>query len=135
MKKLFALAAFGLVAGTTMIDPVFASQLTVVHCQSDDVADDGYLFTVNPPYRTAKLEEQSFHGPRNALDLECRLLPVRQFPDALNNYLVCFHGQVRVRVYSGGIAGLHYASVRKVEIRRTGDREVEVQFGRLNCKQ
>ena len=107
-------------------------------CQSANVADAGFRLTIAPILQSAVLEQETIAGPRKIADMSCHLLPVKRFPDAINNYLFCrdnraVDGGLIARVYSGGIAGLHYASIRNFAVLRGESFEREVQFGRLNC--
>lgn len=141
MKKLLAIVALGIAGGTIIIDPVFAAEREQTICRSEGVADAGYILNISNDLHTAQLSEETYRGPRPLGTLECRLLPVRRYPDAINNYLLCGgnpifkQGSLVVRVYSGGIAGLHYAKVRRVEYHYGTKQEVDVQFGHLNCRQ
>lgn len=136
MKKAL-LIAVTLLAANPFTDPVHAAGREETYCHSTGIADGGYVFTIAPDFRTAVLAEQSFMGPRNHINMHCVQLPVRRFPDALNNYLVCKDprnvrgGGMIVRMWAGGIAGLHYASVRSNTV---GGGEAELEYGRLNCQ-
>lgn len=138
MKKIIALAAFFL-AIDPLVDPVHADAAEgETYCHSNGIADGGYELRVAADLKTAVLAEQTFIGPRNHMNFECELLPVRRFPDALNNYLVCRipeqrTGEFVIRMFSGGIAGLHYASLRAVIVQRGKLVEAEVDYGRMNC--
>lgn len=139
MKKLFVLTALFLTIDP-IVDPVHAdaADRDETYCHSTGIADGGYVLTVAADLKTAVLAEQSFVGPRNQMTFECELLPVRRFPDAMNNYLVCRNpeqreGELVIRMFSDGIAGLHYASLRAVVVNHGKKVEAEVDYGRLNC--
>ncbi len=139
MKKTVLLAA--LILGIDpLIDPVHteAAERDPTYCHSVGIADGGFILTIAPDLRSAVLADQTFAGPRNIRDLACELLPMRRHPDALNNYLVCRSENAQespliVRLFSGGIAGVHYASIRSPNQDGNVPAEVEVQYGRLTC--
>ena len=139
MKKILFLAALFL-AIDPLVDPVHAdaAERADTYCASTGIADGGYELRLAADLKTAELAEQSFIGPRNHMNFECEALPVLPFPDALNNYLVCRNpdqrtGEFVIRMFSGGIAGLHYASLRAVIMQRGKLMEAEVDYGRMNC--
>lgn len=136
MKRTLFLAAM-ILSLDPLTDPVHAAGRDSTYCSSTGIADGGYELELAPDLRTAVLAEQSFFGPRNHINMVCQALPVRRFPDALNNYLLCKDPRdskgagMIVRVFSGGIAGVHYASVRHSN---TLGQETEMDFGNLNCR-
>lgn len=140
MKKFFAVALTTLAAGPIVHPPVAKAASETV-CTSSGVADAGYQLTISADLKTAVLDEETIAGPRKVADMDCeRLLETEQFmPDAIHNYLLCRDARAPeagmiVRVYNGGLAGLHYASVREATVLRGKVIEKEVQFGHLNCR-
>jgi hypothetical protein len=139
MNKFFSLAILTFAVGPIVHPPVAkAAEQKEIVCSSQGVADAGYGIVVAKDLKTAVLSEESFAGARKVADMDCEVLPTKNFPDALNNYLVCrdaraVEGGLIVRFYSGGIAGVHNASVRAVTVLRGQAIESPVQFGNLNC--
>jgi hypothetical protein len=137
MKKIITVAALILCAATNN-QASAASNRSDIDCHSALIADGGYIFNVSADRKSAVLAEQSFIGPQNEVQLECEAMPVRRFPDALNNYLVCRNpnavdGGLMVRLFSGGIAGLHYGTVLAAAVINGEVVETEVQHGYMNC--
>ncbi len=136
MKKALFLA-IAILSVDPLIDPVHAAGRNETLCQSTGVADAGYTLVLSSDSRTAELSEVSIFGPRNKLNMICGQLPVLTYPDAINNYLLCKDPRdskgagMIVRVFSGGIAGLHYASVRHSN---TLGQATEMEFGHLSCQ-
>jgi hypothetical protein len=139
MKKSFLIAIATVAMGPVVHPPVSRAADTKIQCASTGVADGGYSIEVAANLKTAVLSEETIAGPRKVSDLDCQLLPVKRFPDAINNYLVCTDARapqkgLMVRFYNGGIAGLNYASVRQITDMDGMKTEHEVEFGHLNCQ-
>ena len=140
MKKFLVIAVITLAASPVVHPPTARASDKGTYCQSTGVTDAGYSLNVASDFKTAVLSEESIMGPRKVADMDCQLLPVVQYPDSLNNYLLCRDGRISergliARVFSGGIAAVHYASLRTVKTVRGQPVETEVQFGHLNCRQ
>jgi hypothetical protein len=136
MNKFLAIAVLTLAAGPIVHPPVArAADRVQTVCATERVSDAGYVLVIAKNLRTALLSRETLHGPLKEADMHCRLLPVRHYPDALNNYLLCQDGRGLIaRVYSGGIAGVHFASVRTLEKAGREVIEREVMFGHLRCR-
>jgi len=141
MKKVILFAAM-ILSADPIIDPVHAAdrEPTPTYCNSTGINDGGYVLTVSSDLKTAELALQTIMGPRDKTPLVCRPLPGNNFPDAINHYLVCSErgdetkpGTI-VRMFSGGIAGTHYASVREVTEMKEGVLETELEYGNLSCE-
>jgi hypothetical protein len=131
MKKSLLIAALTLAAGPIVHPPVSHAAGETV-CASTNVADAGYTIVIAPNLRAAVLSEETIAGPRKVADMDCHLLPVKRFPDSLNNYLVCRDARAPrtglvARLFSGGFAGVHYAVVSDAQGH-------ELELGRLNCR-
>lgn len=140
MKKLLIVALITIATGPVIIDPVWAAENEETFCRtSSDIADAGFELKISSDQQTAVLLEQSIAGPRLVAELVCQRLNYKSHPDSLNNYLICkdprnIEGGLLVRVYRGGIAGLHIASVREASRIGNQSKEMELEFGRLNCR-
>ncbi|MGZ3652162.1 MAG: hypothetical protein ACXVB9_20170 [Bdellovibrionota bacterium] len=139
MKKFLMIATLTLAAGPVVHPPVARAAAKDTICQSTGIADGGYEIVVAADSKTAVLSEESIGGPRKIADMDCEVLMTTGEPDMLNNYLVCrdarnVDGGLIARLYTGGIAGFHYASIRAVTVLRGKVIEKEVQFGHLNCQ-
>jgi hypothetical protein len=140
MKKSYLLAILTLAAGPVVHPPVSNAAEKGTVCASEGVADAGFTLSIAADSKTAVLSEESFVGARKVADMDCEALPTKNFPDYLNNYLICRDARASssglvARLYSGGFAGIHYASVLSTTSMRGKGNEKEVQFGHLNCRQ
>lgn len=111
-----------------------------IQCHSTGVADAGYGLIVASDQRSALLSGITFAGSMPLASLRCVPLLLRGpgHPDEQRNFLLCNGisrrlGNVAVRLYTPGFAGLMTASVRRVSFFGGRRLERELRFGNLIC--